>query len=216
MRPRHGTTARRGLGKAPAPRHNGRRTNREREATGVQDRSGAQNDATVVEVVGRFSDRAPFVAAVEELLAQGFPASDLSVLDTHESLSAAGTPGEAWQEWLSGLVGEVNYVGPIAIAGMIALATGPVGAAISAAVAAGLTGAAMAELLATVRATPHTESFARALEAGAVLLWVRAEDSNRQDQVAEILRRHGAADVHVHERPKAQRAEAEGSDKVAR
>lgn len=187
-----------------------------RGAARVQDGSGVQDDATVVEVVGRFSGKEPFTAAVEELLAQGFPASDLSVLDTHESLSASGTPGEAWQEWLSGLVGEVNYVGPIAAAGMIALATGPVGAAISAAVAAGLTGAAAVDLLATVRATAHTESFARALEAGAVLLWVRAEDSDRQDRAAEILRRHGAADVHVHERPKAQRAEAEGSDKAAR
>ncbi len=157
-------------------------------------------DRDVVEVVGRFAEREPFTAAVEALLAAGFTASDLSVLDTHESLSAAGTPGAAWQEALAGLVGEIKYLGPLTAAGLIGIATGPVGAAISAAMAAGLTGAAVAELLETVRATPHTESFARALESGAVLLWVRADDAERQARVAEILRHHGAADIHTHHR----------------
>lgn len=158
-------------------------------------------EGIVQEVVGRFSTREPFMAAVKDLRGAGFRHADLSVLDTHESISAAGSPGEAWQETLAGLAGEVNYVGPITAAGLIAIATGPVGAAVSAAVAAGFTGAALAELLANVRATPHTESFARALEAGALLLWVRAEDPERQAKASEILTRHGAADVHLHARP---------------
>lgn len=154
----------------------------------------------VTEVVGRFAERDGFTGAVEDLHAAGFQSSDLSVLDTHESLSAAGSPGQAWQEALSALVGEIKYVGPITAAGLIAVATGPVGAAVSTAVAAGLTGAALAELLDTVRATPHTESFAKALEGGAVLLWVRASDAGRQETASEILSRHGAADVHRHAR----------------
>lgn len=157
-------------------------------------------DTEVIEVVGRFAERENFTAAVEALLAAGFETSDLSVLDTHESLSAAGTPGAAWQEALASLVGEIKYVGPLTAAGLIGIATGPVGAAISATMAAGLTGAAAAELLETVRATPHTESFARALESGAVLLWVRAETDDRKVRASDILRRHGAADVHAHRR----------------
>lgn len=156
--------------------------------------------ATVTEVVGRFSGKHDFTAAVEELIGAGFESSDLSVLDTHESLSAAGSPGEAWQQALGSLVGEIKYVGPITAAGLIGIATGAVGAAISAAVAAGLTGAALAELLDAVRATPHTESFARALEGGAVLLWVRAEDGERQAKANEVLLHNGAADVHLHQR----------------
>lgn len=155
----------------------------------------------VTEVVGRFSERAPFMAAVKDLLAAGFEHADLSVLDTHESISAAGSPGEAWQETLAGLAGEINYVGPITAAGLIGIATGPLGAAVSAAVAAGFTGAALAELLAKVRATPHTESFARALESGALLLWVRVEGVSRENMAREILTRHSAADVHLHTRP---------------
>lgn len=152
----------------------------------------------VNEVVGRFAGRNDFTAAVGALLAAGFDTSDLSVLDTHETLSAAGSSGAAWEEALSGLVGEIKYVGPLTAAGLIGIATGPVGAAVSAAIAAGLTGAALTELLESVRATPHTEAFARALEAGAVLLWVRAETTARETQASDILRRHGAADVHTH------------------
>ena len=154
----------------------------------------------VTEIVGRFAGQGEFTGAVEDLLEAGFASSDLSVLDTHESLSVAGTPGQAWQEALSGLVGEIKYVGPITAAGLIAIATGPVGTALSGAIAAGLTGAALAELLETLRATPHTESFARALEGGAVLLWVRAESPEHQGIASEILTRHCAADVHRHKR----------------
>jgi hypothetical protein len=164
------------------------------------DEADVENEA-VTEMVGRFTGREAFTAAVQDLLGAGFTPSDLSVLDTHEALSAAGTSSEAWQTALAGLVGEIKYVGPITAAGLIAVATGPMGAALSTAVAAGLTGAALAELLDTVRATPHTESFARALESGALLLWVRVENIEREAQAGWILTRHGAADVHRHERP---------------
>ncbi len=154
-----------------------------------------------VEVVGRFGDRGGFTAAVEALLAKGFAREDLSVLDTHESLSASGSPGEAWQESLSGLVGEINYVGPLTAAGLIAIATGPVGAAIAGAMAAGISVAAVVDLLEKVRATPHTDSFARALEAGAILLWVRVDDDAAASRAETALGEAGAADVHRHVRP---------------
>ncbi len=155
----------------------------------------------VTEVVGRFADREPFMAAVAALSAAGFAHSDLSVLDTHESLSASEPRGEAWKQSLAGLVGEVKYVGPLTTAGLIAIATGQVGMAIAGVVAAGVTGVALGELLEDIRATPHTEAFGRALEGGAVLLWVTAETPERQAQATEILSRHGAADVHGHRRP---------------
>ncbi len=167
----------------------------------MEQEDGVSGPGGITEVVGRFAGRDEFTTAVEELLGAGFAPSDLSVLDTHEALGAAGTSGEAWQTALAGLVGEIKYVGPITAAGLIAIATGPVGAAVSAAVAAGLTGAALAEILETVRATPHTESFARALESGALLLWVHAENAEWEALATGILTRHGAADVHRHDRP---------------
>ena len=152
------------------------------------------------EIVGRFASRENFSSAVEALLAAGFSQSDLSVLDTHESLSASEAPQEAWKQSLAGLVGEIKYVGPLTTAGLIAIATGPVGLAIASLLAAGITGAALSELLDDIRATPHTEDFARALEGGAVLLWVAVGDPGQEAAARDILARHGAADIHSHRR----------------
>lgn len=158
----------------------------------------AFGDSTTVEVAARFSTKERFTAAVEALAAAGFEHDDISVLDTHESLSAAGSPSEAWQESLAGLVGEIKYVGPLTAAGLIAIASGPIGVAIAGAMAAGLTGAALVDLLAEVRATPHTEAFARALEAGAILLWVRVSDEAQAQSVEALLAEKGGSDVHRH------------------
>ena len=164
----------------------------------VSDSTESFGDDATVEVAGSFATRESFTAAVAALTAVGFAHDDISVLDTHESLSAAGTPSEAWQESLAGLVGEINYVGPLTAAGLIAIASGPIGAAVAGAMAAGLTGAALVDLLAEVRATPHTEAFARALEAGAILLWVRVGDEAEARQAEALLAENGAADVHRH------------------
>jgi hypothetical protein len=163
--------------------------------------SAVAGKAPVTEVVGRFAERAPFKAAVEALLAAGFERSDLSVLDSHDSLSASEGKNETWRRTLAGLVGEAKYLEPITAAGLILLASGAVGAAVAGAIAAGLGGMAAFELLGEVRATPHTRQFAAALEQGAVLLWVRAERVERQRLAGDALTRHGAADVHVHTRP---------------
>lgn len=157
-------------------------------------------EKTVTEVVGRFAAREPFKAAVEALMAAGFERPDLSVLDSHESLTASEGSREAWRETLDGLVGEVKYLGPLTAAGLILLASGPVGIAVAGAIAAGLSGMAIYELLDEIKATPHAKEFAKALENGAVLLWVRADAPDRQKVASDILRRHAAADVHVHMR----------------
>lgn len=155
----------------------------------------------VTEVVGRFAEREPFKAAVKALLAAGFERSELSVLDRRDALSAAEGKDEAWRTTLAGLVGETKYLEPLTAAGLILLASGAIGAALAGAVAAGLGGMALYELLGEVRATPHTREFARALENGAVLLWVRADAPERQELARGILAKNGAADVHVHTRP---------------
>jgi hypothetical protein len=152
------------------------------------------------EVVGRFGDRDSFTAAVKALLAAGFERADLSVLDNHDSLTAAEGRNEAWRESLAGLVGEAKYLEPITTAGLILLASGPIGTAVAGVIAAGFGGLALYELLTEIRATPHTEEFARALEHGAVLLWVRVGNKVHERRARDILTRHGAADVHTFSR----------------
>jgi hypothetical protein len=152
------------------------------------------------EVVGIFADRKSLKAAVSELTKAGFERTDLSVLESHDSLSAAERQDDGWQRTLTGLVGEAKYITPLTAAGFILLAAGPVGAAVAGAIAAGLGGMALYELLSEVGATPHTREFAAALKEGKVLLWVLVADAERRRLASEILARHDAANIHVHKR----------------
>jgi hypothetical protein len=154
----------------------------------------------VTEVVGLFRDRASFEGAVEALLGAGFERADLSVLASHESLDAAGRPGKPWRDVLTALVGDLKYEGPLVASGLIFLAAGPVTATLAAVAGAAVGGMAAKEFLEEVTAQPHTDDFARSLEAGGVILWVCAESDDRQARAATLLTQHGGQNVHVSER----------------
>jgi len=152
------------------------------------------------EVVALFSDRTGFEGAVEALLNGGFQRTDLSVLSSHQSLDAAGSAGRAWDDAVTGLVGEIKYEGPLVTAGLIAIAAGPVGAAIAGIIAAGVGGAAIKELLDEVTARPHSEEFARALEAGSVILWVACDSDAAERNAHALLAKAGGTNIHAHNR----------------
>lgn len=161
-----------------------------------------RGEESTIEVVGWFKDADSFRSAVKALRAAGFERTDLSVLDSHESLTASKSPLEALKEAYAGMTQEANFIGPITLAGFIAVAAGPVGALVAGSVAAGLTGYALSDVLRDIRATPHTEAFARAAENGAILLWVRAETPAAQAKAVRLMEEHGGQDVHTHERPR--------------
>ncbi len=155
---------------------------------------------SVREVVGLFRDRQSFEAAVAALLKAGFERSELSVLASHESLDAAGKPAKPWRDVLTALVGDLKYEGPLVASGAIALAGGPATAALAGIVGAAVGGMAAKEFLEEVTAQPHTEDFARSLEAGGVILWVRGEDDAQCRRASDILITEGGTNVHVSER----------------
>lgn len=155
------------------------------------------------EVVGLLADRPSFEAAVASLRAAGFDRADLSVLTSHTSLDAAGRPGSSWRDALLALVGEVKYEVPLVASGAIILAGGPVAAALSALIGVAVGGVALREVLDEVTAKPHTEEFARAVDAGAIVLWVYAETPDRQRRAMEILQAAGARNIHLVTRPSA-------------
>ena len=150
------------------------------------------------EVVGVLPDRSSFEAAVNALTEAGFDRADLSVLASHESLDAAGRPAGPWRDAITGLVGDLKYEGPLVASGAILLAGGPTAAAVAAVIGAAVGGVAAAEALTGAIARPHTDDFARSVEAGSVILWVRAPDTERQGVATDLLARHGAANVHLH------------------
>jgi hypothetical protein len=162
----------------------------------MTDEASKQQRAVSREVVGLFSDRAAFEATVAELRAAGFERTDLSVLASHESLEAAGKPAQSWRETLRALVGELKYEGPLVASGAIFLAGGPVAALFAGVIGAAVGGMAVKELLDEVTAKPHTEDFARSIEAGSVILWVRVADEALAERARSILSAHGASNVH--------------------
>jgi hypothetical protein len=151
------------------------------------------------EAVAAFPDRGHFRNAVAALLAAGFAPTDLSVLASHQPLSAADEkPGELVA---AGLTDEIKYIGPLTVAGIILISGGPIAATLAALVAAGLGGAALKELFDDYAATSHREEFAAALAAGAALLWVRCADPDLELRALRILDEAGGQHVHIHGRP---------------
>src|SRR5271165_2193507 len=151
----------------------------------------AKSFPVIRSAVASFPDREHFRRAVSALLAAEFDRSDLSVLASHDSLAvadeAAGTPREVLR---AGLSGEIKYIAPLTVAGIIVLSGGPIAIALGALVGAGLGGAALKELFDDYTASRHSEDFAAALKAGAALLWVRCGDAERELAVGGIGREH--------------------------
>ena len=154
---------------------------------------------TTREVVGLFSERDSFEAAIRQLTDAGFERPDLSVLSSHESIDAAGKPGEPWRDVLAALVGELKYEAPLVASGAIFLVGGPIAASVAGFIGAATGVVAANEVLQTVTSTPHTEDFARSLEAGSVILWVRVADEDKETAAQKVLQQAGASNVHIHE-----------------
>jgi hypothetical protein len=156
------------------------------------------------EAVAAFSSKSELRDAVSRLLAGGFKPADLSVLATHDSLEVAGDVpgyrGGPGASLLSGLTDEVNFLGPLTVAGIVLLSGGPVAAAIGALVAAGLGGAAVKELLDRYAANQHSAEFAEALRSGAVLLWARVDDPELEASAVRMLEEAGGRHAHMHAR----------------
>lgn len=157
------------------------------------------------EAVASFADEEHFRRAVNDLINAGFEPTDLSVLAAHELLDIAGGiagyPKEKHSWVPAALADEMKWLGPLTVAGIILLSGGPVAAGLAALVGAGLGGAALKEILDRYAAPRHSEDFAAALHAGAVLLWVRCGDAGRERTATHILEAAGGRYVHIHGRP---------------
>jgi len=157
------------------------------------------NSASPVnEVVGILNNRESFEKAVEALFKAGFQRTDLSVLSSHESIEAAGKPAKPIKDIMTALVGEIRFEGSMVASGGLFLAGGPVGEIIGGIVAATVGGVALKEVLDEVTATPHTEDFARAVDAGSIILWVRTIGEDTQKKAQDVLSDLGAGNVHLH------------------
>lgn len=164
----------------------------------MSDATGTPPSGDIREVVALFPTRATFDGAVAGLLAAGFEREDLSVLASHTSLEAAEPrPATPRDDALTGLVGELKYAFPLTTAGLLAVVGGPITASLAAVVAAGLGGVAIKEYLDELTSHPDTDEFARALESGGVVLWVRTADTDAETRAADVLEGAGGQNVHL-------------------
>ena len=159
-----------------------------------------QTTSQAPELVGLFDTKDKFDAAIRALRESGFARTDLSVLSSHESIDVAGSDGRSWSDVLTALVGEVKYEVPLVASGAIALFGGAATAPAAIAVGAGVGAVALREFIDEVTSTPHTDDFARAVDAGSVILWVRIDpkDGGAETKARAIFEQNGATNIHLH------------------
>ncbi len=151
---------------------------------------------TVHEAVGVFHDRDAFLDAVDELMSAGFDRAELNLLAGERAVQQK--LGHAYQKVQDleddATVPRVAFVGPHSLAeGRTAIIGG-----------LAYLGAVGARLLGRDRA----EALKDQLDRGGLLLWVHCRDGEHERRAVEILTRHGAEDVHVHDLPVPEEAEA--------
>ncbi len=190
--------------------------------------SGARGETTLTrneehravrEAVGVFDTTNSLQTAIDELLSSGFDRADISLLAAEQTVEeklsqwsrrteVADDPSTPRAVYVSpeaigaaegGLISGLMYLGAVATAGLIAVSGGPIIAIVAGAALAGGVGGLLGGALAKLVGDHRAAYFHRQLEQGGLLLWVRIWDVQDESRAVEILMKHGAHDVHVHE-----------------
>ena len=171
------------------------------------------------EIVGLFADEASLNAAIDELMQIGLRPIDMSLLADSRSLPesvksatpaardledradvdrAAYVSSDTRSEGLAALFGLPVYVASSGAAAAAVLGGAALVPTIAVVAGAGIAGGVVGLLLARMFGHKHAERIQNQIAGGGLLLWVHAPDVTRDGKVIEILKRHGAQDVHVH------------------
>ncbi|HEX6143336.1 MAG TPA: hypothetical protein VFZ01_11490 [Geminicoccaceae bacterium] len=167
-----------------------------------------------------FHDPASFQEAVDELLSSGFDRLELSLLASERAVDAKlghhyrkvaeleddPRVPRTWYVSLEsigdaegGLIGGLMYVGAVVAGGAVVASGGTLAGAFLAAAMAGGAGGLIGSALARLMDYHHADYLQQQLDKGGLLLWVRTRDAEHEGRAREILERHSADDVHVHE-----------------
>jgi len=181
-----------------------------------------QSAETIREAVGVFDDLASLEAAIDELLSHGFDRAEISLMAGEEAVEEKlghmyrkveeveddpAVPRSAYvaRESLGAaegaLAGGLLYVGAAAAAGAVFATGGTLAAAITASALAGGAGGLIGTVLASMVGRHHADYLQTQLDHGGLLLWVRTWDAEHEKRAIEILSRHSAHDVHIHDLP---------------
>jgi outer membrane lipoprotein SlyB len=106
-------------------------------------------------------------------------------------------------------IGTLGYVGALAAVGAIVASGGTAAAAILGAVAVGGTGSAVGSYLARSLGRQRAKDIETQIDKGGLLLWVRTKDAEHEARAVDVLKRHEADDVHVHDLPASAEPDAD-------
>jgi hypothetical protein len=175
--------------------------------------------AVVSEAVAVFHDVSDLDAAVGELRAAGFGQDDISLLASEDAVESKlghryerveeleddpEAPRVAYRTRTSlgesedRLIGSLTYLPAVVAAGTVVASAGVVAAAVT---GTAIAGALIGTVLAHWLDKNHAEHLQEQLDHGGLLLWVRTPDEDAQRRALEVLTRHSAHDVHIHQLP---------------
>ena len=121
--------------------------------------------------------------------------------DNPEAPRIGFVPEETIGDAEGALIGAGVYVPAIAGSLAVVASGGTMLGAFAAAAIAGGAGGLISAALARRIGNEHAKHLDQHLHRGGRLLWVRTRDAEREKTALEILRRHSAHDVHLHELP---------------
>jgi hypothetical protein len=179
-------------------------------------------DTRIREAVGVFHDERSLQSAVDTLLISGFDRSCLSLLANQRTIDSKvghrfekvadleddpAVPKRAYvgidsrTEGEAAIVGGLFYVGAVAAAGVIVASGGTATAALIVGAVVGGGGGLIGVALVQSLEHRHANQLQAQLDRGGLLLWVRTPAPEDERRAVDILRAHGADDVHVHDLP---------------
>jgi hypothetical protein len=177
---------------------------------------------TIREAIGVFHDRDSFHSAIEDLMSAGFDRSELSLLAGTDAVeSKLGHAYRKVQELeddpraprvayvgddsvavaRTGVISGLAYVGAMVGVGAMVASGGSLAAIIATTAAAAGGGGVIGGVLARHLGDDHAETLQHQLDHGGLLLWVHVRDAANEQRATDILRKHSAENVHVHELP---------------
>jgi len=181
------------------------------------------------EAVGVFHDVSSFETTIDELLSSGFDRAEISLLADSKAVEeklghsyakvqeleddpdvprAVYVGREGVAQGQAGIIGGLFLLGSFAATGMVVASGGTLAAVVIAAAAAGGGAGIVGTAIASRLGSHHTEHIKGQLKKGGLLLWVGIRDDAHETRAVEILTKHGADDVHVHDIRHAHEPEA--------
>lgn len=177
---------------------------------------------SVREAVAVFDDAESMENAVDEILSAGFDRAEVSLLSSeaaveqklghaYERVEEAEDdpamprtifiPRTTIAEAQGAVTGGLFFIGAVATIGGIVASGGTLAGALIAGAMGGGAGALVGSAIAKVIGHHHADYLQEQLDRGGILLWVHLRDRAHETRALEILRKHSAHDLHVHDLP---------------